>query len=117
MLHNIEFILYKVLFLLMDLILINFVLCRLDKSTGKGKNYKTALKSFRQELRQTRGLFQALQDVGYKDSQRILNKRQLDIIEDYLGEPWRTQNINPQTLAITGVPADCVLYAISKVSQ
>lgn len=53
----------------------------------KGKNYKTALKSFRQELRQTRGLFQALQDVGYKDSQRILNKRQLDIIEDYLGEP------------------------------
>ena len=87
MLHNIEFILYKVLFLLMDLILISFVLCRLDKSTGKGKNYKTALKSFRQELRQTRDLYQALLDVGYKDSQRILNKRQLEVIEDYLGEP------------------------------
>ena len=53
----------------------------------KGKNYKTALRAFRQEIRQTRGLLQALQDVGYKDSQRLLNKRQLDIIEDYLGEP------------------------------
>lgn len=53
----------------------------------KGKNYKTALKSFRQELRQTRGLFQALLDVGYKDNQRILNKRQLGVIEEYLGEP------------------------------
>ena len=53
----------------------------------KGKNYKTALKSFRQELRLSRGLYQALLNVGYKDNQRILNKRQLDIIEDYLGEP------------------------------
>ena len=53
----------------------------------KGKNYKTALKAFRQELRQTRGLFQALQDVGYRDNQRILNKRQLEVIEEYLGEP------------------------------
>ena len=54
---------------------------------NKGKNYKTALKSFRQEIRDTRGLFQALQDVGYRDNQRILNKRQLEVIEDYLGEP------------------------------
>lgn len=53
----------------------------------KGKNYKTALKSFRQEIRETRGLLQALQDVGYRDSQRILNKRQLGVIEEYLGEP------------------------------
>lgn len=53
----------------------------------KGKNYKTALKSFRQEIRDTRGLLQALQDVGYRDNQRILNKRQLEVIEDYLGEP------------------------------
>lgn len=87
MLHNIEFILYKVLFLLMDLILISFVLCRLDKSTGKGKNYKTALKAFSQEIRLSRSLYQALLDVGYKDNQRILNKRQWEVIEDYLGEP------------------------------
>ena len=53
----------------------------------KGKNYKTALKSFRQEIRDTRGLFQALADLGYRDNQRLLNKRQLEVIEDYLGEP------------------------------
>lgn len=53
----------------------------------KGKNYKTALKAFRQEIRDTRGLLQALQDVGYKDNQRMLNKRQLEVIEEYLGEP------------------------------
>ena len=53
----------------------------------KGKNYKTALKSFRQELRQTRGLYDALLAVGYKDNQRMLNKRQLEVIEDFLGEP------------------------------
>ena len=53
----------------------------------KGKNYKTALNAFRQEIRDTRGLFQALLDVGYKDNQRILNKRQLEVIEEYLGEP------------------------------
>lgn len=53
----------------------------------KGKNYKTALKSFRQEIQDTRGLLQALQDVGYRDNQRLLNKRQLEVIEDYLGEP------------------------------
>lgn len=71
----------------MDLILISFVLCRLDKSTGKGKNYKTALKAFSQKIRLSRSLYQALLDVGYKDNQRILNKRQWEVIEDYLGEP------------------------------
>lgn len=53
----------------------------------KGKNYKTALRLFRKELRDTRGLFQALADLGYRDNQRILNKRQLEVIEDFLGEP------------------------------
>ena len=52
----------------------------------KGKNYKTALKAFRQEIRDTRGLLQALTDLGYKDKQRLLNKRQLEVIEEYLGE-------------------------------
>ena len=53
----------------------------------KGKNYKTALTAFRQELRDTRGLYDALLDLGYKDNQRILNKRQWEVIEDFLGEP------------------------------
>lgn len=53
----------------------------------KGKNYKTALRLFRKEIELTRGLLQALQDLGYKDNQRLLNKRQLEVIEEYLGEP------------------------------
>lgn len=53
----------------------------------KGKNYKTALKSFRQEIRETRGLYQALTNLGYRGNERILNKRQLEVIEDFLGEP------------------------------
>ena len=32
-------------------------------------------------------LHQALLEAGYHDNQRVLNKRQLEIIEDYLGEP------------------------------
>ena len=51
------------------------------------RGYKRAVHLFRQELRQTRGLYQALLDLGYKDSQRILNKRQLEVIEEFLGEP------------------------------
>lgn len=51
------------------------------------RGYKRAVHLFRQELRQTRGLYQALLDLGYKDNQRMLNKRQLEVIEDYLGEP------------------------------
>ena len=71
----------------MDLILINFVLCRLDKSTGKGKNHKTALKSFRQESREPRGVYQALTDLGYRGNERILTPRQVQVIEEFLGEP------------------------------
>jgi hypothetical protein len=53
----------------------------------KGKNYKTALKSFRQEIRDTRGLLDALQAIGYRGNERILTPRQVQVIEDYLGEP------------------------------
>lgn len=51
------------------------------------RGYKRAVHLFRQEIRDTRGLFQALVDLGYKDNQRLLNKRQVEVIEDYLGEP------------------------------
>lgn len=49
--------------------------------------YKTALKAFRQEIHDTRGLLQALQDAGYRENQRRLSPRQMQIIEDFLGEP------------------------------
>ncbi len=51
------------------------------------RGYKRAVHLFRQELRQTRGLYQALQDVGYKGNERILTPRQVQVIEEFLGEP------------------------------
>lgn len=50
-------------------------------------SYKRAVHLFRQELRETRGLLQALTDVGYKGNERILTPRQVQLIEEFLGEP------------------------------
>lgn len=52
-----------------------------------GRAYKTAIRAFRQEIAETRGLMQALTDTGYKPHQRRLSPRQMQIIEDFLGEP------------------------------
>ena len=49
--------------------------------------YKRAVHLFRQELRLTRGLLDALKAVGYRENQRILTPRQVQVIEDFLGEP------------------------------
>ena len=49
--------------------------------------YKRAVHLFRQEIRETRGLLQALTNVGYRGNQRILTQRQVQVIEDFLGEP------------------------------
>ena len=51
------------------------------------RGYKRAVHLFRQEIRETRGLLDALQAIGYRDSQRVLTPRQVQVIEDYLGEP------------------------------
>lgn len=51
------------------------------------RGYKRAVHLFRQELEHTRGLLEALQDVDYRPQQRTLNKRQLEVIQDFLGEP------------------------------
>ena len=51
------------------------------------RGYKRAVHLFRQEIRETRGLFQALTDLGYKGNERILTPRQVQVIENYLGEP------------------------------
>lgn len=53
----------------------------------KGKNYKTALRLFRKEIELTRGLLDALKAVGYRENQRVLTPRQVQVIEEYLGEP------------------------------
>ena len=51
------------------------------------RGYKRAVHLFRQELRLTRGLLQALTNLGYRGNERILTPRQVQLIEDYLGEP------------------------------
>jgi hypothetical protein len=51
------------------------------------RGYKRAVQLFREELCQTRGLREALQEVGYHDKMRVLNLRQIHVIEQYLGEP------------------------------
>lgn len=49
--------------------------------------YKRAVHLFRQELRLTIGLLDALKAVGYRENQRLLTPRQVQVIEEYLGEP------------------------------
>ena len=51
------------------------------------RGYKRAVHLFRQEIRDTRGLYDALLDLGYRGNERILTPRQVQVIEDYLGEP------------------------------
>ena len=50
------------------------------------RGYKRAVHLFRQEIRETRGLYQALLDLGYRGNERILTPRQVQVIEEYLGE-------------------------------
>ena len=50
------------------------------------RGYKRAVHLFRQELRETRGLMQALTDLGYRGNERILTPRQVQVIEEFLGE-------------------------------
>ncbi len=49
--------------------------------------YKRAVHLFREELKLTRGLPEALKAIGYRENQRILTPRQVQVIEEYLGEP------------------------------
>ena len=51
------------------------------------KNYKRSVALFREEIRQTRGLLQALQDIGYREGMRKLSPRMVKVIEHFLGEP------------------------------
>ena len=50
-------------------------------------SYKRAVHLFRQELRLTRGLLDALKALGYTETQRLFTPRQVQVIAEYLGEP------------------------------
>ena len=48
--------------------------------------YKRAVRLFRDEIKITGGLQEALKELGYHDKQRVLTARQVRVIEDFLGE-------------------------------
>ena len=50
------------------------------------RGYKRAVRLFRDEIKITGGLLEALKELGYHDRQRMLTARQVRIIEDLLGE-------------------------------
>ena len=50
------------------------------------RGYKRAIRLFREEIRLTRGLLQALERVGYQECQRMLSPRQVRVIKEFLGE-------------------------------
>lgn len=49
--------------------------------------YQSALRLFREEMHLTRGMWPAMQAVGYREHTRILTRSQVKIIVQYLGEP------------------------------
>ena len=51
------------------------------------RGYKRAVTLFRSEISLTRGLLPALKAVGYRENQRVLTPRQVNVIAEYLGEP------------------------------
>ena len=48
--------------------------------------YKTALRHFRAELKGSRGLLNALKELGYDEKQRSLTLMQVKVIEEFLGK-------------------------------
>ena len=51
------------------------------------RNYDSALRLFRREMHDTRGMWQAMQDVGYKENTKVLTRAQVKVIVKFLGEP------------------------------
>ena len=51
------------------------------------RDYDSALRLFRKELRETHGLWPALQAEGYKENSKVLTRAQVRVIVQYLGEP------------------------------
>ena len=51
------------------------------------RSEQSAVRLFRKELHETRGLWRALQEVGYQGYTKVLTRSQVKIIVQYLGEP------------------------------
>lgn len=50
-------------------------------------NYDSALRHFREEMHLTRGMWDAMTAVGYREKQKLLTRSQVKTIVEFLGEP------------------------------
>ncbi len=50
-------------------------------------SYDSALRLFRREMHDTRGMWEAMQGVGYKENTKVLTRAQVKVIVKFLGEP------------------------------
>ena len=61
--------------------------CELARLYYPDREYRTAVRRFREELKQTTRLSQMLKNVGYKGTERILSRNQVRIIVECIGTP------------------------------
>ena len=50
------------------------------------RGYQSAVRRFRREIHETRGLLDALTALGYEEHHRYLTPQEMSVIEDFLGE-------------------------------
>ena len=50
-------------------------------------NYQSALRLFREEMHQTRGLWDAMVAQGYKEKKKVLTRAQVKVIVKFLDPP------------------------------
>ena len=51
------------------------------------RDERSALRLFRREMHDTRGMWQAMRDVGYKENTKVLTRAQVKVIVKFLGDP------------------------------
>ena len=61
--------------------------CELAQMYYPDREYRTAVRRFREELQQTAGLSSALRNLSYKGKERVLTRSQVRVIVQYLGDP------------------------------
>ena len=55
---------------------------------GRGlHSYDSALRLFRREMHDTRGMWQAMRNVGYTEYTKVLTRAQVKVIVKFLGDP------------------------------
>ena len=70
-----------------DFIIRSYGVSHLAQLYYPDRNERSAVRLFRKEMRETRGLWEALQRVGYRDYTKMLTRSQVKVIVLFLGEP------------------------------